>query len=166
MVSSKNPSRAILVPQEIINLAAVRPEIVCNLRPSQRPEEQTETEEEKETRKMYEGFFDCWFFYKPVEGFLKDVRPGTRLILVCQNFGEDIFTLITDIKDIYWADKHYPRIDFNKKPRIVRQLFGESNLWGGFILAVARVGKVKKQAQSGYNLLFKIAKRPGGLRRH
>lgn len=165
MVSSKNPHGAILVPQEILELAAKRPEIVCNLRPSQRPIKENETEEEKRFRQMEEGFFDTWFFYRPLEDFLKGVKPGERLILVCQGFGGDIFTFITDIEKIYWSDNHYPRIDFNKRPRIVYKLFGHSNLWGGFLLVVAKVGRVRKQAKIGYDLLFEIANKPGGLKK-
>ncbi|OGZ31973.1 MAG: hypothetical protein A3I88_00540 [Candidatus Portnoybacteria bacterium RIFCSPLOWO2_12_FULL_39_9] len=89
---------------------------------------------------------------------------GERLILVCQDFGDNIFTLVIDVKNIYWSG-NYPRIDFDGRPKIVRQFFGDSNLWGGFLLAIARVGKVRKQAKSRYDLLFEIAKRPGGLRK-
>ncbi len=165
MASSKNPQEAIFVPNEIIAIAAKRPEIVCNLRPNQRPIKENETEEEKRFRQIEEGLFDTWFFYRPLKDFFRGVKPGERLILVCQSFGEDIFTFITDIEKIYWADNHYPRIDFKKRPRIVYNHFGHSNLWGGFLLAVARVGRVKKQARVGYDLLVEIADRPRGLKK-
>lgn len=161
MASSKNPSGAIFVPQEIISLAAERTEIVCNLRHGQRPIENESEFEEKEL----EGVFDTQFFYKPIKDFLRGVNPGERLIFVCQNHGEDIFSFVTDVENIYWADNYYPRIDFNKRPRLVYKLFGLSNLWGGFILAVARVGRVKKQARPGFDLLFEIAKRSRGLKK-
>jgi len=164
MPSSKNPHEAIFVPDEIIALAAKRPEIVCNLRPSQRPIKENETEKEERLRRIEEALFDTWFFYRPLEDFFKGVESGERLILVCQSFREDIFTFITDIEKIYWADNHYPRIDFEKRPRIVCKFFGYGNLWGGFLLAAAKVGRVKKQAKIGYDLLLELANRPRGLK--
>ncbi len=163
MPSSKNPSGVISVPKEILNLAAKRPEIKCNLRPHQRPLLK-QTKEEVRLMAIKDGLFDTWFFYEPLEDFLKYIQPGERLILVCQGFGKDIFTLVTDVEKIYWADNHYPRIDFNKTFRVVKKFIGPNYVWGGFLLAVAKVGRVKKQARIGYDLLFKIARRPGGLK--
>ncbi len=163
MPSSKNPSRVVSVPKEILDLAIKRPEIICNLRPRQQPLLK-QTEEEVRLRAIKDGIFDTWFFYEPLENFLKGIQPGERLVLVCQGFGEDIFTLVTDVEKIYWADNYYPRIDFNKTFRVLKKFIGPSYVWGGFLLAVAKVGRVKEQARIGYDLLFKIAGRPGGLK--
>lgn len=159
MASSKNPQTAIPVPTEVIELSKKHPEILCNLRPTQRPENTGETKKEKQIREIRDSLSDGWFFYHPLEAFLKGVKPDERLVLVCQGFGEEIFTFTTDVENIYWAGDCYPRIDFERRPELVRKIFGESNLWGGFILAVARVSKkVEISAGKGYEPLIQIAK--------
>ena len=163
MPSSKNPFTAVNVPGKIIELAFAKAGIVCNLRDGQYSEK-GKTDAEKNRRNVLRVLYDTWFFYEKMEVFFKTIQSGTRLILVCQGFGKEIFSFITDVEEIYWADGHYPRIDFEKRPRIVQKVFGHSNLWGGFILAAAKVGRVKKQAALGYELLFEIAKRPGGIK--
>jgi hypothetical protein len=164
MARSKNPYRVVDVPQEIIALASEIHGIVCNLRPSQQPIIENEPEDEKMLRKIKMGLFDTWFFCEEMGVFLKTILPGNRLVLVCQGAGEDIFSFVTNVTRIFWADGHYPRIDFERRPRVVQKIFGHSNLWGGFILAAAKVGRVKKQAGLGYDLLLKLAKRSDGIK--
>lgn len=163
MPSSKNPCTVIDVPREIINLALEKTGIVCNLRINQYPKEE-KTKDERRHQYIKMALCDTWNFYEKMEDFLKTIQDGTRLILVCQDFGGRIFSFVTDIGNIYWVDGCYPRISFEKRPRIVQKVLGYSNLWGGFILAAAKVGRVKKQAALGYDLLFEIAKRPKGIK--
>jgi hypothetical protein len=162
MPSSKNPFDVIDVPLEIIKLASQKSGIVCNLRLNQQPIVEGD-EGKKRCRAIEMALCDTWNFYEKMKDFLKTIKPGTRLILVCQSFRETVFSFVRDIEDIYWADGCYPRINFRKKPRAVQEVFGHSNLWGGFILAAAKVGRIKEQAELGYNLLFEIAKRPDGI---
>jgi len=165
MASSKNPIREIDVPQDILDLAKKNPGIVCNPRIDKQLDLKIDLKNKNkdEIRRILSIMFDTFNFCEEMETFLKAIQPGTRMILVCQSFGEDIFTLVTDVTRIYWADRCYPRIDFEKRPRVVRKVFGESNLWGGFILAAAKVGRVKRQGCLGYGLLFDLAKRRGGI---
>ncbi|MDA3815296.1 MAG: hypothetical protein PF549_02930 [Patescibacteria group bacterium] len=162
MPSSKNPREAIDVPEEIIKLSRDKKGITCNLRIGQYSLK-GKTESEIRRWQIEMMFNDTWNFHKDMEIFFRNVQPKERIILLCQGFGADIFSLITDVEDIFWFND-YPRIDFEKRPRIVRKIFGDSNLWGGFVLAAAKVGRVKQQAALGYDLLFQIAKRPGGIK--
>lgn len=165
MASSKNPHDAIPVPEEIINLAAEKSGIFCNLRPEQRPVAEGETEKEKRFREIEEDLHDKYFLYHLVGSFLRSVSPGERLVLVCQHSQGSIFTLVTDVDRIYWADGRYPRIDFNKEPQAVKEIFGQGNLWGGFILAVARVEKkVENQIKEGFGIFLEIAGGSGAIK--
>lgn len=164
MASSKNPIEVIDVPREIMDLADKNPGIVCNLRINQQPHLKSLSEEEKRSLMIKMGMFDTWNFSEEMESFLKTIPPNTRMVLLCQGFKGDIFTFVTDVTGIYWADKCYPRIDFQKTPRVVQKVFGFSNLWGGFLLAAGKVGRVKKQARLGYELLFNLAKRAGAIK--
>jgi hypothetical protein len=164
MASSMNPRLVLLVPDELIKLSKKHPELLCNLRPEQRSQRLGVTEKERRLQDIKDTLASSWYFYRPLEPFLKSVRPGERLVLACQGFGEQVFTFVTDVAGIYWAQDYYPRVDLQRRPRVVRRLFGESNLWGSFILAFARVPrKVKIQAGEGYDLLLEIAKMKGNL---
>jgi hypothetical protein len=160
MPSSKNPLEVIDVPQDIIDLAAKNPGIICNLRINQQANLEKKTDEERRKIAIEKTLWDTWNFYEKMEKFLRSVTPGTKIIMVCQGFTGIIFTIVTNITNIYWADDHYPRIDFSGRSPVVKGAFGESNLWGGFILAAAKVSKeVEKQDCLQYYLLFELAEK-------
>jgi hypothetical protein len=162
MPSSKNPCTVLLIPNELIELSKNHPEVICNLRPEQRPQRTDQDERRRKLELIKEQFSDTFFFDKSVHEFLKQVKPGDRVVMACQGFGEEVFTFVTDIKGIYWAGD-YPRIDFGKRPQVVEKLFGHSNLWGAFILAIACVSKeTELRAEEGFDLIIDIAER-GGL---
>jgi len=156
-----NPCTAINVPEEIIDLSQKTKGIICNLRIGQYPIEKSETRIRSWMLEM--DYNKTWNFHEEMHTFFENVQPGERLLLVCQGVEGEIFSLVTDIEEIFWFN-HYPRIDFEKRPRIVQRILGYSDLWGGFVLATAKVGRVKQQASLGYDLLFKIAKRLGGIK--
>ncbi len=134
MPSSKLPTDFILVPQKIIELSRLDPRILCNLRPEQRPKDSEEVRRSP----------DCWM-HIPVNDFLKNIIPGTKVIMHFQGYGADKSgTAIVQINSMLWTMVgEYPRLDFLHSESF-QEINGCPNFWGAFILAIAKVSNKAK----------------------
>jgi hypothetical protein len=130
MATSKRPVDFIPVPQKIIELSKLDSRILCNLRPEQRSGE--------EAKRSYRS--DDYWMHTPVNVFLKNMVPGTKVIIHFQGYGpEKSGTAIVQVNSILWAfSSDYPRLDFIH-PEVMKEIHGCPNFWGAFILAIAKV---------------------------
>lgn len=134
MPSSKLPTDFILVPQKIIELSKLDPRIICNLRPEQR------LKDSEDIRRSP----DYWM-HIPVNDFLKNIIPGTKVIIHFQGYGADkAGTAIVQINSMLWTMVgEYPRLDFLHSESF-QEINGCPNFWGAFILAIAKVSNKAK----------------------
>ena len=134
MASSKKYHEEVLVPAEIIVLSKQLPnKVFCNLRPDQRPDQiSVEEFRFRKSTEYSDGQTIDYNFWR----FLKQITEPTMVVILYQGYGPDVSSVVAELKPIVcWAEVEFPRLDF-RKPENWNHCI---NLWGSFVLAIARV---------------------------
>lgn len=147
MPSSKFPFDYVPVPENLIQLARTRPQdVVCNLRPEQRPEfagfQTWPKERQREAQRTCLLQGDGLHLHDSVRFFLQELVRPSLIVIHFQGYDEKVGTVIVELRNIYWArgldpTRPYARLDFDHPARM-ESVNGCPNFWGAFILAVAR----------------------------
>lgn len=133
-----------MVPQDIIELGRVNPKIFCNLDPEQRP---PPTSEEEKARWQIGIVFNTIWVDEPVMRFLKTLHSGEMVLLLSKWLDCKNVTSVLTAKQVYWDSCGYPRLDL-KLPRDLvtncgpKPFLGVIDLWGAFIVAIARANQL------------------------
>lgn len=125
MPSSKWTDHIVDVPQSVVELSKESPRVVyCNLRPSQRDRQN----------------IGCDFDSQEFDDFLRTIKEPTLVAIHYQHYRPELFTVVVRLEPIKcWEScDGLPRLDC-QKPGNWNHC---PNLWGTFVLAIARVGDI------------------------
>lgn len=118
-----------LVPEKVITLLALYGDLFCNLRKEQRPPN---------------FCFSSNELFTPFEDFLRKISGGgIRIAILFQSpgEGEKLGSAVFDLEEVYFDKHQYPQV--RHKGVIGRPIlipgWPNVNLWGAFILAIAKV---------------------------
>ncbi|MCX6716012.1 MAG: hypothetical protein NT077_03265 [Candidatus Taylorbacteria bacterium] len=120
MPSSKFTDTIVPVPLYVIELSKRKLRTVyCNLRPLQRDDNTHSTD------------------FEEFDEFLRSISSPTTVAIHYQHYRPELFTVVVTLQPVVcWdTDEGLPRLDF-EKPRSWNHC---PNMWGTFILAIARV---------------------------
>jgi hypothetical protein len=137
MASSKDLDGPVSVPENVLALWRHRSPIVfLNLRPDQRNGAQPARD--RELRRHW-NHTDGELVYDGFERFLETVNEPTKVVILYQGHKADLFTVVVELRSpVYWSPSGAPRLDFAEPSN-----WNHGALWGGFVLAIARVGDIE-----------------------
>lgn len=150
------PEEILLVPPKIIELAREFPAITCNLRQSQTNDRRKKLERSTDNATEWSvspAIVQMFRKAKKVEG----VFP-IRMVILTQGMliPDDVGTVVLDVYGVQWDSEcsDYLGFIFDHPTEV-----GTHILWGGYILAFARINKrrVMTQAEIGEGLFMKLA---------
>ena len=126
MASSRIPREyGVLVPEIIMELSRVCPEIHVNPPPEQRVTPPTFMEQ-----------LIMWpLLYPAMRSFLKTLQFPQPAALHFRDCGRQTGTAIIKLEGTLWTDDGDCRLDF-KHPSKMKRLYGCPNFWSAFILAI------------------------------
>lgn len=145
MATSKFPLDFFDVPPSLVELAKSH-EVYCNLRPDCREDLKkivSEGSELEKTRIQLRAMYDS-FWSELINPYLKSLTKDTRVVLLLQGFNPNELCVATvRLNLVYWTSDGYPRLDFSR-PEALTKIFGGSNIWGAFVIAIAPVNSKAK----------------------
>ena len=137
MAMPKLPMQFANVPESVLALQKHHPHVVAfNLLPNQCPIRSLHTEQ---AFPPYNFWMD-----KSVLRFLKLLPADCNVVMLLQEDGIQLSTMVVPINNIYWlkdglpSDPDYPRLEFGW-PANAPRFFDTPNLWGAFIVAIALI---------------------------
>lgn len=136
MASSKDVDSPVPVPETVLALWRHRSPIVhLNLRPEQR--NGAEPARDRGLRRHW-NHNDGELVSDDFERFLDTIDKPTKVVILYQDYVTNLFTVVVELSpDVYWSPSGAPRLDFAEPSN-----WKQGALWGGLVLAIARVDDI------------------------
>lgn len=137
-------------PTQILSTAEKDKRIVLNLRPnkwSPATQEECRTDRKWQIRISLSSGLSGAFMAPEYAEHLGTLAAKDVLVVCCQDHGGHIFTVVDELKEVYWLDGGGPARGAHASIRFAnahRHVATTGNVWASFVLAIAKVRRTAR----------------------